>query len=88
MNGTTTKGLITVAIITQLGVIGSVWLTHELAAGKTQQVAEVLKTDSQKKDTKLDEIHVLVNSRLTDALNKINRLEKRLGIEPTEAPPK
>jgi hypothetical protein len=41
--------------------------------------------------TKLDTIHVLVNSRLTEALNKIDRLEARLhdvtGEVPTGEPP-
>ncbi len=36
---------------------------------------------------KADEIHVLVNSRLTEALDRINELEKKLGLTPGEQIP-
>jgi hypothetical protein len=41
---------------------------------------------TRKVNTKLDEIHVLVNSRLDEALAKIAAFETRLGLEPGEDP--
>lgn len=41
-------------------------------------IAVMIKQDGEVKNKKLDEIHVLVNSRLTEALEKIESLEKGL----------
>ena len=40
-----------------------------------------LEAEAISKDKKLDEIHVLVNSRLTEALQKIEKLEGHLSAK-------
>lgn len=40
-----------------------------------------------KQDLALSEIHVLVNNRMTEALNRIDALEGKLGLMPGEAIP-
>ena len=61
------------------------------AARATNRVEGTLSASTERTTEKLDEIHVLVNSRLTEALAKIDRLEARLhgltGEEPTGEPP-
>jgi len=70
-----------------------VWLTGQQAkrsadkaAGAVQRVETTLAVSDAQTTHKLNEIHVLVNSRLTEALAKIDRLETRLQIETGEAP--
>lgn len=98
MNVTSIKGLVWTAVITQVGVLASTWITHELKQEKTEEVAQktelvaikaeevkmALAADSKVKGEKLEQIHVLVNSRLTQALNKIQNLEDKLGIPRSE----
>lgn len=57
-----------VSIITAIGVI--------LIALKNGKDTKELKEDAVKKDEKLEEIHVLVNSRLTKALDEITLLRE------------
>lgn len=60
------KVLIWIAVITQIGLFASTWITHE------------------QRSEKLDQIHGLVNSRLTQALDKIQNLEDKLGLPRSE----
>jgi hypothetical protein len=61
----------------------------------TNQVADTLATSTSDTTAKLTEIHVLVNSRLTETLKKIDSLEGKLYAatgetpsgEPPQAPP-
>lgn len=56
-----------------------------------ERVEETLAISTADATQRLDSIHVLVNSRLTEALAKIDRLEARLyditGEAPTGEPP-
>jgi hypothetical protein len=60
------------------------------AKGAVNDVKTTLATTNSDTTTKLDDIHTLVNSRLTEALSKIDRLEQRLyqvtGELPTGEP--
>jgi len=57
-----------------------------------ERVESTLAQSTDATTEKLDTIHTLVNSRLTEALKKIDRLEQRLyettGEPPTGEPPK
>lgn len=57
-------------------------------ANKVETVAATVAQTAATADEKLDGIHVLVNSRLTDALNRIAGLERALGIAPDAPIPK
>lgn len=48
----------------------------EEVAKKTEEVAKVLTSDSIEKAKKLEEIHLVVNSRLTKALDEITELKR------------
>ena len=56
-------------------------------ADKVETVASTVAQTAASADEKLDGIHVLVNSRLTDALDRIAGLERALGIQPDEPVP-
>jgi hypothetical protein len=60
----------------------------EHVAEKVDAVATTAAETSTNTEHKLEEIHVLVNSRLTEALNRIDQLEKSLGIPPDSPVPK
>jgi uncharacterized protein HemX len=88
---------ICVALLAPLGpAIFGVYIANRNASrarAAAEQVAEQLTATDAKTSRKLDTIHSLVNSRLTAALEKIDRLEERLfeteGRQPTgEDPPK
>ena len=61
------------------------------AAVATERVEATLAVSDAQTTHKLNEIHILVNSRLTEALAKIDRLEAKLfsvtGEAPTGEPP-
>ena len=89
MNNPTNRGLVYVALITQLGIIASTWITHELKQAKTEEVKAQLEQTTKVEGKKLDEIHGLVNSRLTEALEEIKKLKEKLGVPETkDIPPK
>ncbi len=72
------------SLLTGLAVVITSFRTDRKVDVRADELAE--RTDEQAHETggKLEEIHELVNSRLTAALSKIERLEKELGIEPTD----
>jgi hypothetical protein len=51
-------------------------------AKKVDDVAVAAAETTDKTGEKLEEIHVLVNSRLSEALQRIDDLESKLGIPP------
>jgi len=63
----------------------------EDARNSTKRVERTLAQSTDATTTQLGEIHTLVNSRLTEALKKIDRLEAKLliatGEMPTGEPP-
>jgi len=56
--------------------------TATKVATKVDEVAVVAAETAQHTGEKLEEIHVLVNSRLTEALTRIDELEKTLKLPP------
>ena len=62
-----------------------------VTALRVRQKLAVVETAAATQGTKLELVHELVNSRLTAALDKIDRLEKKLqaltGKPPTGEPP-
>jgi hypothetical protein len=63
-----------------------------LADGETRRIALDLAALTEKTakhvDEQLQAIHMLVNSRLDEALERIELLENRLGLEPGESVPR
>jgi hypothetical protein len=51
-------------------------------AAKVDDVAQVAAETNSQTGEKLEQIHVLVNSRLSEALDRIGDLEAKLGIPP------
>lgn len=76
-----TINTILVALIGSLSPTVAIVAAYVLSRRKVTQVATVT-------ETKLDTIHVLVNSRLEEALERIAALEKALGIKPNGPIPK
>lgn len=83
------------AFLTPVAVIVSFclnWWDSRKKAGalaeKTEAVAAAVasevKSAAEIAEVKLDGIHVLVNSRLTEALERIKALEDKLGLAPGE----
>lgn len=58
-----------------------------VVADKVTVVAENVANSDHSTTVKLDEIHLLVNSRLTEALDRIKGLEGALGIGPKDPVP-
>jgi methyl-accepting chemotaxis protein len=54
----------------------------DVVAVKVDDVAHVAAETAKHTGEKLEEIHVLVNSRLTEALTRIDELEKSLKLPP------
>ncbi len=67
------------------------WRTGNISKEIGAEAKDSLAITTEATATKLDTIHVLVNSRLTEALAKIDRLEAKLyettGEPPTGEPP-
>lgn len=59
-----------------------------VVAAKVDSVAKVAASTATATENKLEEIHVLVNSRLTEALDRIDQLEKALGLLPDAPVPR
>lgn len=59
------------------GVAPTLAIIANYVLGTKQRTA-----NDQKADVKLDGIHVLVNGRLSEALERITELEQALGIKP------
>ena len=51
----------------------------ETTRANTRKAAAELREEGYVRDEKLEQIHILVNSRLQEALDKIDALEARLG---------
>ena len=92
-------GTLVVAICAALAPTIAILVTYALArrdaaaaaahvAEKVDAVATTAAATSSNTENKLEEIHVLVNSRLTEALNRIDDLERSLGIPPDAPVPK
>ncbi len=90
--------LVVVALCAALAPTIAILTTYALArrdatiaaltvAHKVDGVATVAASTADRTENKLEEIHVLVNSRLTEALNRIDDLEKSLGIQPDAPAP-
>ena len=82
-----------VTVLSPIALAIVVWLTGrqakhsaDKAVVAAERVEETLAISDSQTTHKLDQIHVLVNSRLTEALAKIDRLEKKLLIETGEMP--
>ena len=58
---------------------------RKVVAEKVEDVKETVATTASAADEKLDSIHILVNNRMTEALERIATLEQKLGLEPGEA---
>lgn len=71
------------AVLTAAAVFVTAWRASRKVNDQNKQTAKDRKTTA----SKLETIHVLVNSRLSDALARIEKLEQALGIEPGEEPP-
>ncbi len=70
-------------LLTGVAVVITASRTGHSVEAAADKLAETTEATTTATGEKLDEIHVLVNSRLTEALAKIERLELRLGDEPT-----
>ena len=87
-----------VALIALAGVVAVpiinttlAYRSSKAAALAAAEVARLLKETSERTDNKLDAIYKLSDGRLSEALKKIDRLEKRAfeleGTPPTGEPP-
>jgi cell division protein FtsX len=65
-----------VALIGVFGSLGAIYLASRLSQ----------KTQAQAKE-KIEEIHVLVNGQMTEALDRIEKLEQKLGLAAGEEIP-
>lgn len=59
--------------------------TYFLGRNGRSKIADKIEIVSIKTDQKLEEIHILVNSRLTEALEEIIKLRNELHVERGEA---
>lgn len=65
-------GALIIGLLPTLAVLVNYWLVHR---------------QGRKLTAKVDEVHVLVNSQMTTALNRIVELEKKLGLAPGDPVP-
>jgi hypothetical protein len=72
------------ALVVAASVFLTAWRTNRKVEDAADKLASATQTQSTVQVEKLDEIHVLVNSRLTRALQQIATLQKQLGIEQEE----
>ena len=77
--------LIVIASLIIVGLIGAVLFFHRQAR-QVVAVADVLAHQTEENEkhllAQLEDIHMLVNSRHDEALDRIASLEKRLGVPP------
>ena len=77
--------LLVIGLLLCFGIIGAVRFFHRQAR-QVVAVADDLahRTEENEKHllTQLEDIHMLVNSRHDEALDRIASLEKRLGVPP------
>ena len=77
--------LLVMAILLAVGIVVAVRFFHQQSR-RVLEVADVLagKTAETEKHmlAQLEDIHMLVNSRHDEALDRIASLEKRLGVDP------
>lgn len=67
------------SLLTAAAVFLTAWRTNRNVTKAADKLAGVTETQAADAGEKLDQIHVLVNDRLDQALQKIEALEKRLG---------
>jgi hypothetical protein len=84
---------VVLVIVTVTALIVAFMLARQfrhLADGETRRIASDLATFTEETakhvDEQLEAIHMLVNSRLDEALERIELLEHKLGLEPGESP--
>jgi ribosome assembly protein YihI (activator of Der GTPase) len=77
---------VVLVIVTVTALIVAFMLARQfrhLADGETRRIAS---ETAKHVDEQLEAIHMLVNSRLDEALERIELLEHKLGLEPGESP--
>jgi hypothetical protein len=74
------------ALVIAASVFLTAWRTNRKVEDAADKLAGATQQQSAVQGQKLDEIHVLVNSRLSRALQQIATLQKQLGIEQEEEP--
>ena len=83
----TATGITLASLITQGGVIASIFITQRHANKQREEAAKkvesALEAKTSETNGKLGEIHELVNSRLTVALEENKLLRKRLNKQDT-----
>jgi hypothetical protein len=72
------------ALVIAASVFLTAWRTGRKVEGAADKLADKTEEQATVAVEKLDEIHVLVNSRLSRALEQIALLQKQLGIEQEE----
>jgi hypothetical protein len=71
-------------VVIAASIFLTAWRTGRKVEGAADKLADKTEEQATVQVEKLDEIHVLVNSRLTRALEQIAVLQKQLGIEQEE----